>query len=214
MHEEREPEPDAGAPVPPDETADQAAEEVAGHAADEAADARADQAADRAADEPPASRSRRWFLAGAAAVVLGAGGGVGAGVLRHRPRPVRHRPPGDLLAARAAELRLLADVRATAHADASAAARLRQVTNDHEQHLRVIDVALARFDPPTPAARRRAAGRRSRPADTVAALLAAERAAAGAAAERAGRLAPADPALATVFASIAACETTHAELLA
>lgn len=201
MHEEREPEPDAGAPISPDQPAD------------ELTDQQADQPAEPAVDERSAHRSRRWFLAGAAAVVLGAGGGIGAGVLRHRPRPAPHRPPDDLLAARAAELHLLADVRATARADASAADRLRQLTDDHDQHLRVIDAALARFDPPTPAARRRVAGHRTRPADTVAALSAAERAAATAAAQRAGRLAPADPALATVFASIAACETTHAELL-
>jgi len=172
-----------------------------------------DTAGRRSAARP---RGRRWFLGGLLGVLgvaAGAGAGVGIAVARRLPRPLPHRPPADLLAARAAESRLLAGVAAVQRRGGAPVVDLAQLRRDHEAHRAVIDAELSRFGPAAAAARTRAATSAGRPPDSLAALRTAERAAARAAAARAGRLAASDAPLATVFASIAACEATHAELL-
>jgi hypothetical protein len=157
--------------------------------------------------------TRRWFLAAGGAVVVGAGAGVGADLLRHRPRPIPHPPPQVFVDALVTEQRLLASVSSTGRNQPSLAPRLGQLRRDHRAHVAALRAALAPYDRPTRAARRRALASASPIADTSEALADAERAAAGRAAERASRLAAADAVMATLFASIAACETTHVHVL-
>jgi hypothetical protein len=159
-------------------------------------------------------RNRRWFLAAGGAVVVGAGAGVGADFLRRRPRPPSpHPPPQAFVDALVTEQRLLASVSVTSRRQPSLAPRLGQLRRDHHAHVATLRAALAPYDRPTRAARRRALAAASPIAETSDALAAAEGDAATRAAERASRLAAADPVLATLFASIAACETTHVHIL-
>src|SRR5690349_11543211 len=62
---------------------------------------------------PQPGTSRRWFLAGGVAVVLGAGAGVLAEVLSEDEPPALVAPPAALVAAIEAERTLLADLDAT-----------------------------------------------------------------------------------------------------
>jgi len=160
----------------------------------------------------PRGAQRRVFLVGGAAVLLaGAGGGL-AGVLatpraRSAPEPVA---PPTLLAALDQERTLLATLDAAA---AGTAPRdvLNQIRGNHLAHLDALRGAVAEAIYPAthlPAPSGSASGNQSA---TRAQLRAAEQAAATAGARRAEGLRGADAAL---LASIAACETTHAELLA
>jgi hypothetical protein len=158
-------------------------------------------------------RSRRWVLAVGGAVAVGAGGGVAADFLRRAPRPLPHPPPQVLVDALVTEQRLLASVTSTGHRAASLAPRLGQLRRDHQAHASALHAVLAPYDRPTRAALRRAAASAGPTADTAHALADAELEAARRAAERASRLAAADPVIATLLASIAACETTHLHVL-
>ncbi|SHG75768.1 hypothetical protein SAMN05443575_2709 [Jatrophihabitans endophyticus] len=154
-------------------------------------------------------RSRRWFLAGAGTVVLAGGGGVGAAFLRRESGTHAERPPAPLRAAVAAERRLIADLDATTGGTASVRGVLVQARADHAAHLRALEAVVAGYGAPAAAA----TASRS-PAGTprsAAELRAAEHRASQQAAARAGTLHGRSAAL---LASIAACEATHAELLA
>ena len=158
----------------------------------------------------PSRTSRRGFLVGTGLAVLGAGGGVTAGMLVNRsPDEVDVPNPQTLLAAAEAERTLIAGIDAALAAQSSLRPVLRQVRADHAAHLAALSAAVAvatgnaspsgsptRVRPPT------APGRDL--------LRSAETAAAGAAAKRALTLTGRDAAL---LASISACEATHAELL-
>jgi hypothetical protein len=157
----------------------------------------------------PRSRlPRRWFLAGGVALLAGAGAGVGADLRRKDPvvrPPLPPRPPAALVAAAHAERRLLADLRVTTGGPADVRAVVEQLKADHEAHLAALTALLARYRAPssTPAA-----GGTPR---TPAQLRTAEQRAASTAAAHAEALHGPQAAL---LASIAACEATHAELLA
>jgi hypothetical protein len=157
---------------------------------------------------PPAPRrSRRWFLGGSAAVVLGAGAGVAGEFARNDHAPaLPPTAPAVLVAAAAAERALLADLDATTGGSPEVRRVITQVRADHAAHLAALSDLLARY--------RKQPAHSSAPAAgaprTLAQLNAAERAASTAAAAHA---AAADAGLAAMLASIAACEATHAELL-
>lgn len=159
--------------------------------------------------------SRRWFLAFGGALVVGGGAGTGIAFLRpvSRPEPTPPpRPPADLVAALdaaiAAEQSLLADLTATTGGAKDVRLVIAQARADHTAHLRALRAVLASL--PKPAHHRRSSGPAGRPR-TQAQLRTAEARAARVAADRAARL---DGSLAALLASIAACEATHAELLA
>lgn len=157
--------------------------------------------------------SRRWFLAAGGAVVVGAGGGVAADFLRRPHRPAPHPPPQVLVDALASEQRLLTSIASITRGQPSLGSRLGQLRRDHLAHVSALRAALTPYDRPTRAARRRATAAAGPTAGTVHALATAERVAARRAAERASRIAAADPVVATLLASIAACETTHIHVL-
>ena len=159
-----------------------------------------------ALSEPPAPprHTRRWILAGGLAILAGGGAGVGAAFLRHRPK---HRPPAPpelLLAAAEAERRLIADLVATTGGSAEVRVVIAQATANHRAHLAVLEGLLGHYAPPSTAA-----SRVPGTPLTKAQLRTAEQAASGTAAARALRLSGRESAL---FASIAACEASHAEL--
>jgi hypothetical protein len=158
---------------------------------------------------PSRGVSRRAVLLGGAAVVVAAGGGLAVGALR----PVAAddegtgRPPGDLVAARDAEQVLIAAIDATTGGSALVRTALRQVRADHLAHQIALQAALDSY-PQSPAG---PSPSTSAPAEAldVAGLLSAESAASAQAAARAARLSGPS---ATLLASIAACEASHAEL--
>ena len=153
--------------------------------------------------------SRRWFLAGGAAAVVGGGAGVGAGFLHHRSTPAPRKPPAALLTAIAAERGLLALAAAAVRSDPTLRTTAALLTGDHAAHLHALQAALSGYDP-QPAGPTPTAGLATTSSARVQ-LRAAESAAAAAAGRRALQLAGAP---ATLLASIAACESTHVELLA
>lgn len=155
-------------------------------------------------------RTRRWVLAGLGGLVLGGGAGVGAGVLRTRHRKPRllPPPPAALDDALAAERRLIAAIDASLPAHPDLRRALTEIRRNHAAHAAAVQNALRAYRPTPAGATSPSAGRPAaldRPA-----LRAAETAAGRAAARRAAALDGAD---ATLLASIAACEATHAELL-
>lgn len=159
----------------------------------------------------PAARprhTRRWFLAGTGAVLLGAGGGVAAEFARKQPKPPPNPPPMALVAAQTAEQNLLLDAQRTLKRSGADAARLSQIEGDHRLHLQALRAALTRYDP-LPKRRRRLSTRIAGPLG-ISALRKAESAAARDGAARARQLRGRD---ATLLASIAACEATHVEVL-
>jgi hypothetical protein len=166
-----------------------------------------------AAPPTPRGTSRRWFLAGGGAVVLGAGGGVAADLLgtgsTRKPPP---RPPAALAAAAEAERALIADLDATTGGSAEVRAVIVQARADHADHLAAVTALLAPFRRPagTPSPGPSAAAGTPR---TLAQLRAAEQSASASAARRAAGLGAKAATAATLLASIAACEATHAELL-
>jgi hypothetical protein len=158
--------------------------------------------------------SRRAVLLGSGVAVIAAGGGgVGYGLLR----PVHHTdaaasPPADLVAALAGEGALIERIDAAVAHDPSLHRVLAGVRADHVAHQTVLQAAVAAYagapgpstsaptaTPTTPATELTRAGLRER-----------EVAAGTLAAARALRLTGRD---ATVLASIAASEASHAELL-
>jgi hypothetical protein len=152
--------------------------------------------------------SRRWFLAGGAAAVLAGGAGATAALLLDASPAPRPLPPPALLAAVAAERTLIADLDATTGGTAPVRRVIVQVRSDHAVHLAALNRLLGQFRRPSAAAAP-SPHRRGTPR-TLAQLHAAEQQASVAAAQRAARL---DGGLAALFASMAACEATHAELL-
>jgi hypothetical protein len=161
--------------------------------------------------------SRRTVLIGASVVVLAGAGGVAAATRAPLHRRAVPAPPAALLAALNAEDALIAGIDA---ADPGAATRqlLAQLRADHVAHRRVlaglIGAAVGRSYPPTPPATAQStptAPTSARPAPrTRTELRTAEQHAARAGATRAARLHGTQAAL---LASIAACETSHADLL-
>jgi hypothetical protein len=156
---------------------------------------------------PPApGTSRRWFLAGGAAVVLGGGAGVLAEILPESSPAPPAPPPAALEAAIDAERALLADLDATTGGSPHVRRLVAQARADHVAHLAALRRTLKATTPghapkPTPV--------HGRPRQ-LAELRAAETRAAAVAAQHAAAL---DGAAAALLASIAACEATHAELL-
>ena len=156
-----------------------------------------------AGDHP--GTSRRWFLAGGAAVVLGSGAGILAGALQDESAAPPPPAPAALLAAVAAERALIADLRATTGGTPAVRRVIVQASADHAAHLAALTRLLGGFRTPTHSP--------SPPRGTprrLAELRAAEQRASAAAAANAAQL---DGGLAALLASIAACEATHAELL-
>jgi hypothetical protein len=148
--------------------------------------------------------SRRWFLAGGAAVLLGGGAGVLAEVLHENPPAPATPAPGALISAVDAERVLLATI--DAMPDGPHRAVVAQIRADHTAHLHALRRLLATYPPPT---RTPSHPGFTRPR-TLAQLRGVETYAAADAARRAAAL---DGAAAALLASIAACEATHAELL-
>jgi hypothetical protein len=162
----------------------------------------------------PRGTSRRWFLAGGLAVLAGGGAGVGAEFLRERPgrRTPPAGPPAVLVDAVAAERRLIADLDATTGGDPAVRAIIRQARADHVAHLAALRGVVATYGRGAPSGSVSPSGTSTGPGrpQTGSQLRAAEQRASAAAAARAARLAGGQ---ATLLASIAACEATHAELL-
>jgi hypothetical protein len=161
-------------------------------------------------DRPPGGTSRRWFLAGGAAVVLAAGGGVGADFLltkrpSDQPPPA---PPEALLAAAETERALIADLDATTGGAPAVRQVIRQARANHAAHLSSLRGLLADYRTPSPTPSTSPVRGTPR---TAAQLCAAEQRASATAAQRASAL---EGTMAALFASIAACEATHAALLA
>jgi len=157
--------------------------------------------------------SRRWFLAGAGAVVVaGAGVGYVARVEREPAPPVPDLPPALLLAAAERERALIADLDATTGGPAALRAVLARARADHAAHLSALQELISRYDAPTPTAGASAA-RSPAPsgsARTASQLRAAEAAAAIASARDA---AACTGSLATLLASVSASESSHAALI-
>lgn len=153
--------------------------------------------------------SRRGFLVGAGLAVLGAGGGVVAGLLVDRSSDETEVPnPAVLLAAAKAERDLLDAVSDVGPRNEPLRSLLDQIRADHEAHLAALlaEVAVATgsgtltgFRPLPFGVGLERDGLRRR-----------ESAAAATAAKRALSLTGRDAAL---LASISACEASHAELL-
>lgn len=153
--------------------------------------------------------SRRTFVvAGGFALVLGAGGSGLAEVLRRTSRVTgRPQPPPALVAAVAAEEERIAAVDAALAAEPSLRAALQPIRANHLAHAQALRSLLPRSSGPSVA---RSTTPPPPPAPGRAALRSAESAASRAAAARALQL---TGGAATLLASIAACEATHAELL-
>lgn len=156
--------------------------------------------------EPAAGRrhTRRWFLAGGVAILAGGGAGVGAAFLRRHPKHRRPTPPAALVAVAETERRLIADLEATTGGAPDVRVVIEQATANHRAHLAVLEGLLGAY-----ARQSTAPSRVPGTPRTKAQLRAAEQAASGTAAARAMRLSGRESAL---FASIAACEASHAEL--
>lgn len=164
-------------------------------------------------DQSPRSSpgSRRAFLAVGGLVVAGAaGGGIALGLSggTTTPAPLQPDVRTALVRAATAELDLIAGTQRALHGVRGAArARIQVVHRDHIAHLDAIRAAIAESAYPAEPPRIRRRARHVPRGD----LADAESRAARAAARRALQLTGAPSAL---LASVAACEATHAELLA
>lgn len=158
-----------------------------------------------AAPAPGSRISRRWFLAGGLAVLTGGGAGVGADFWRHhRPAPLPP-PPAALLAAATVEQALIADLDATTGGPPEVRRVIVAARADHAAHLSAVQDLLTSYRAPTA----RPALPRGTPRTLAQLRVAEQRAAAGAASRASGF----GGTRAALFASIAASEATHAELL-
>ncbi|WP_375493349.1 hypothetical protein [uncultured Jatrophihabitans sp.] len=156
--------------------------------------------------------TRRWFLAGAAALVLGGGGGAAAQLLHHPRRAARPAPPpASLVSALAAEDALIRDLDATTGGGTAVRLVIAQVRADHVAHAAALRGLIATYPRATAGGSASASPTPSGTARTREQLRAAETAASGAAASRAAQT---HGEVAALLASVAACEATHAELLA
>lgn len=165
------------------------------------------------ADTTQAGPSRRAFLGAAGLVALvGAGGGAAAEVLRRgAPVPGSPRPPDALVAAIAAERERvqLLDAALAAPAPPAPAALLSEIRANHLAHEQALRSLLPR--PATAGAAPSASASPAGPAPDRAALARSE---ATAATDTAGRALSLAGGAAALLASIAACEATHAQVLA
>jgi hypothetical protein len=160
--------------------------------------------------EPPVRRiSRRWFLAGGGAVLVGAGGGVAAEFAHTGSAARLARPPAALIAAADAERSLIGDLDATTGGSAAVRSVVEQVRADHAAHLAAITDLLTKYRTPAASPSTPSVPVHGTPR-TLAQLRSAEQRASASAAARASAL---DAATATLLACISACEATHAELL-
>ena len=155
--------------------------------------------------------TRREALLSALAVAATAGAGSVLGVRRPWSALAgRANPPTALVAALAAESDAIARVDATASAHPELRSLLAAIRADHTSHASALTAALRRFPSGTwstgPGQTGQTTGDASRSA-----LATAETAAATDAARRATQLAGSD---AVLLASIAACESSHAAVLA
>jgi hypothetical protein len=156
-------------------------------------------------------RTRRWFLGGAVAAVLGAGGGVVAGLAHRSPRSAPPpAPPSVLVAALAAENALVRDLDATTGGDAAVRRIIVSARADHAAHAQALRGLLAAHPHAASTASTSTAPAPRGTARTRAQLRAAEQ---HAAAQAGARAAAARGEVAALLASIAACEATHVELL-
>lgn len=150
--------------------------------------------------------SRRAVLVSGLAVLAGAGGGVAAGIVRplHPHHPGKPAPT-DLVDALASEHVLISRLEAKIGQDPALEAVFAGLHADHVAHATALEAALRNYQPARgpvlPAAGRSPTKQQQR---------AAEATNAAAAAKRAARLSGTD---ATLLASIAACEASHAEVL-
>lgn len=151
--------------------------------------------------------TRRWFLAGGAALIAGGSAGAITELVRETPAEPPPPPPAALIAAADAERALIADLDATTGGTPSVRAVIVQTRANHAAHLAALTALLSRFRAPSPSSS--PAPPRGTPR-TVAALRDAEQRATSAAARHAAALSGGTAAL---LASIAACEATHAALL-
>ncbi|HKC27521.1 MAG TPA: hypothetical protein VKB75_05875 [Jatrophihabitans sp.] len=155
---------------------------------------------------PQAGTSRRWFLAGGAAVLVGGGAGVVAELLTsHDPAGPPPAPPA-LIAAASAERALIADLDATTGGTAAVRQVIVAARADHAAHLAALTRLLRSYHAPAGPTAARPQGTPR----TLAQLRSAETRASAAAVHRAATL---GGITATLLASIAACEATHAALL-
>lgn len=173
-----------------------------------------DDAAHTPAHAAPRGRStvvsRRGLLLGGGALVLACGGGVAMGALQAvAPDKKAQEVPLELHDALTAESALIASIDATTGGSPAVRVALRQIRADHVAHR----TTLQRMVDAYPRASAVAHPQSSAPAQalTVAELRSAEQRASTGAAARAARLPGKN---ATVLASIAACEASHAELFA
>ncbi|MFN2518857.1 MAG: hypothetical protein ABR604_07420 [Jatrophihabitantaceae bacterium] len=154
--------------------------------------------------------SRRSLLLGSVGVVLAAGGGVAVGALRPvARREPTGRPPVELVAALHAERTLIAVIDATTGGRPRVRTALRQIRADHVSHQIVLQAAVDAYPQSPPATVTSSPG--AAQALDVAGLRRAEHLASVRAATLATRLTGTN---ATLLASIAACEASHAELFA
>lgn len=166
--------------------------------------------------EPQIARrgpSRRWLLVSGAAVAVGGAAGVAAELVQRRVDAPADRPPQELVAALAAERALIADLDATTGGMPAVRRVVRQARANHAAHLQTLRELVATYSGAASESASPSAGTptaRGIPR-TRAQLRAAEQRASSSAAARAARL---DGAHAALLASIAACEATHADLLA
>ena len=151
---------------------------------------------------PPVTR--RVVLVGGLGVVAATAAGALVGIAEDRATGSAQ-APAELVAARDAERALIASIDASTAHDATMRTPLTPIKADHVAHLAALEAAIGAYPAPaaTPAAARGARLDR-------AGLRAAERAAAAQGARRAAVLTGRN---ATLLASIAACEASHAELL-
>ena len=160
---------------------------------------RADQAGPSG---PPVTR--RVVLTCGLGIVAATAAGALVGIADNRATGSAQ-APAELVAARDAERALIAAIDASLAHEATLRTHLAPIRADHSAHLAALEAAIGAY--PTPAAMPAVA--RAAPLDR-AGLRAAERTAAAHGAQRAAVLTGRS---ATLLASIAACEASHAELL-
>jgi hypothetical protein len=158
--------------------------------------------------------TRRQLIAAGVVIVAG-GGGAAAGWFRPvgHDRVIAAVPPPGLTAALTRERELLAALALALRTDPALRTRLGQVHADHAAHAVALQSAIQAHQSTAPSTPTATATITPAPAETssLAQLRAAELSAAHLAAAESSALTGADAAL---LASISACESTHAELLA
>lgn len=153
--------------------------------------------------------SRRAWLGSAGLVVAAAAGGALVALIR--PDAVSGHPPGApdwLPDALAREQQLVRGIDAAIRADPTLAVRLTPLRADHTAHLQLLQGLSSRYGPIP------AGGSATRPAPTPAGVAGVRRAELAASRATAAAVLAAAGGDAGLLASIAACEATHAVVLA